>query len=264
MSADAARDVGCGALALHARGANDEMRVRIAAAEHFDDVANRRAVERRDDADLAGQRRKRALARRVEEPFGLQPPLQLIERELQRAEAVRLHALADDLIFALRLVHADAPAHDDVQAVFGLELQRAHVRLEHDRFDLRAGIFQREVQMAGVPEPAVGNFCLDPDLGVRIFQNVADVRGEVADGEDRSLAARARRALARVGLAAPVRRTGRSNSELMFQFFGRQADALNRCGLAGRLVCSNQDAVEARDCRMPFPSAPACLAGICR
>ena len=182
-----AGDVGRGALALHARGTNDEMRVRIAAAEHFDDVANRRAVERGDDADLAGQRRERALARGVEEPFGLEPALQLIERELQRAEPMRLHALAHDLVLAFRLVYADAPAHDDVQAVFWFELQRADVRLEHDRFDLGAGIFQREIEVAGVPEAAVGNFCLDPDLGVGVFQNAADVRGEVADSQDGSL-----------------------------------------------------------------------------
>ena len=74
---------------------------------------------------LRGSDGKRALARRVEQSLGLQPALQLIEGELQRAEPVRLHALADDLIFALRLVDAQASAHDDVQAVFGLELQRA-------------------------------------------------------------------------------------------------------------------------------------------
>ena len=64
----------------------------------------RRAVERGDDADLAGQGGKRALARRGEEPLGLQLPLQLLERELQRAEALRLEVLAHELIFALRLV----------------------------------------------------------------------------------------------------------------------------------------------------------------
>ena len=109
---DAAGDFGRGALSLHARGANDEMRVRIPSAEHFDDVANRRAVERRDDADFAGQGRERALARGVEQPLGLEPPLQLIEGELQCAEAMRLHALAHDLVFALGLVDADAAADD--------------------------------------------------------------------------------------------------------------------------------------------------------
>ena len=44
----------------------------------------------------------------VEQPFRLQLLLQLLERELQRAEAVRLHVLADDLVLALRLVDARA------------------------------------------------------------------------------------------------------------------------------------------------------------
>ena len=69
----------------------------------------------------AGSGRLRAASNR---PFRLQAPLELIERELQRAEAVRLHVLADELVLALRLVHAQAAARDDVQAVLGLELQR--------------------------------------------------------------------------------------------------------------------------------------------
>ena len=72
--------------------------------QHLDDVADRGAVERGHDADLARQRGQRPLARRVEQPFGLQPLLQLIERELQRAETLRLQVLADELILALRLV----------------------------------------------------------------------------------------------------------------------------------------------------------------
>ena len=48
---------------------------------------------------------------------------QLIERQLQRAEAARLQALADELILALRVVDGDASAGDDVQAVLGRELQ---------------------------------------------------------------------------------------------------------------------------------------------
>src|SRR5688572_21224920 len=164
------------------------MRVRVASSKDFDDVANGRAVERGHDADLAGQRRERALACRIEETLGLKPPLQLIEGKLQRAEAMRLHALAHDLILTFRLVYADAPAHDDMQTVFRFELQRADVRLEHDRFDLGARIFQREVEVAGVPEAAVGNFCFHPDFGVSIFQNAADVRRQVANGEDGSLA----------------------------------------------------------------------------
>ena len=114
------------------------LRVRRAAPQHLQDVAQRRAVERRDDPDAPRQRRQRTLPRRIEEPFGLQALLQLLERELQGAQAVRLHVLADDLVLALRLVHAQPAARDDVQAVLGLEPQVAHRRAEHDGLDLCA------------------------------------------------------------------------------------------------------------------------------
>src|SRR5690349_4038893 len=83
-----------------------------------------------------------------------------------------------------------------MQSVLRLELQRADVRLEHHRFYLRARILQREVEVAGVPETTVGNLCFDPDFGVRIFQNAADVRSEISDAEDGSCCA-CRRTLAR-------------------------------------------------------------------
>ena len=174
--AEAAGDLERRALALHPRRANDEMRVRIAAAEHLDDVANRRAVERCDDADLAGQRRQRPLARGVEQPFCLQPLLQLIEGELQRAEPVRLQVLADELILALRLVHRDASARHDAQAVGRLELQIAQRGPENDAANLRAGVLQGEVQMPGVPDPAVGELAFDPDFEELGFEQVANRR----------------------------------------------------------------------------------------
>src|SRR5581483_569939 len=103
--------------ALYARGADDQMRVRVAPAEHVDDVANRRAVKRGDDADLARQRRQRPLAVGIEEPFLLQPLLQLLEGDLQRADALRLEVLAFELIFASRLVDGDLAARDHVLAI---------------------------------------------------------------------------------------------------------------------------------------------------
>ena len=120
-----ARDVERRALALHARRPDDDVRVGVAAAQHLDDVAHGGAVERGDDADLARQRRQRALAPRVEQPLGRQPLLQLLEGELPRAEPFGLEVLADDLILALRVVDADAAARDDAQAVLRLEAQAA-------------------------------------------------------------------------------------------------------------------------------------------
>ena len=84
----------------------------------------------------AGSGRLRAASNR---PSCLQPLLQLFEGELQRAEALRLEVLADELILALGLVDRDAAARDDAQAVGRLELQVAQRRPEDDAADLRCG-----------------------------------------------------------------------------------------------------------------------------
>ena len=63
----------------------------------------------------AGSGRLRAASN---SPSRLQLLLQLLERQLQRAESLRLQVLADELILALGLVDAELAAGDDVQAVF--------------------------------------------------------------------------------------------------------------------------------------------------
>ena len=191
MARRAAGDLEGRAVALHPRRANDEMRVRVAAAEHVDDVANRRAVERRDDADLAGQRRQRPLARGVEQAFLLQPLLELIEGELQRAEPVRLHVLAHELILALRLVHRDASARHDAQAVGRLEFQIAQRGTEDDAPHLRAGVLQREVEMPGVPHPAVRELAFHPDFEEFGFEQIANPDRQLGDAEHPSASRRA-------------------------------------------------------------------------
>ena len=114
------------AFALHPRRPDDEVDVGMAAGEDLDDIAERRSGERRDDADLRRQRRQRPLARKIEEALGLELLLQLLERQLQRAETLRLKVVAEQLILALRLVDGQPPARHHAQSVFGLELQIAH------------------------------------------------------------------------------------------------------------------------------------------
>ena len=145
-------------------GPDDEVDIGMAAGEDLDDVAQRRAVERGHDADFRRQRRQRPLARRLEEALGLEFLLQLLERQLQRAESLRLQVVAEQLILALRLVDAEPAARDHAQPVFGLELQVAHGGAIHHRLDLRAAILEREVEVAGVPQPAVGDLSLDPQI----------------------------------------------------------------------------------------------------
>src|SRR5262249_32167478 len=144
------------------------------------------AVERGDDADLARERRQRALARGVEQSFVLQPLLQLVEGELQGAEPMRLEMLAHQLVLALRLVDPHAPPRDRPQAVRRLELEIAQRRAEDDRSDLRRAALQGEIEMSGVPDAAVGELAFDPDFTKRLLEQVAHLNGELGDGEDAS------------------------------------------------------------------------------
>ena len=83
-------------VALHPGGADDDPGGRMPPRQDAQDVAKRRPVERRDDADAPRQHRQRPLARGVEQSFGLQLALQLLERRLQRAEPLRLERVDDD------------------------------------------------------------------------------------------------------------------------------------------------------------------------
>src|SRR5207247_4207138 len=120
---DPASDVRGRAFPLNAGRSNDQVRVGVPALQYVDDVADCRAVQRRHDTDLAWKRGQWPLAAGVEQAFAVQPPLQLIEGELQRTEALRLHVLGDELVLAFRLVHRHAAARNDAQAILGLEFQ---------------------------------------------------------------------------------------------------------------------------------------------
>ena len=164
MARIAARDVHRRAVALHARGANDDVRVGIAAAKDLDDVANAAPSSDVTTPILRGSAGSGRLRRAIEQPFRAQPLLQLIERQLQRAEPLRLEVLADDLVFALRVVDADPAARHDVQPVLRLEAQRAQRRAEHHAFDLRAAVLQREIHVARCSRPCSSRARLRPRL----------------------------------------------------------------------------------------------------
>ena len=148
------------------------------------DVADRRALERGHDADGARQQRQRTLARRGEQPFGLEPALQLLEGELERAEPARLEVLTDDLHLAARLVDLELAAGDDVLAVGGLEAEQPQVAAEHHRLDLRGVVLEREVEMPRGGRPGVRDLALEPDLEELLLQAARDGRGQLADRVD--------------------------------------------------------------------------------
>ena len=72
-----------------------------AVGEAMQDVADHRAGGRGDDADDARQIGQRLLARRVEQAFGGEHLLALLEQRHERADAGGLELVDDDLIFGL-------------------------------------------------------------------------------------------------------------------------------------------------------------------
>ena len=125
----------------------------------------------------AGSGRLRASSNR---PSAASRLPQLLVGELQRAQAPRLHVLADQLVLAARIVDAEPAAGHDVDAVFGLEAQQPQRRSEHHALHLRVGVLQREIEMAGVPHPGPRQLALDPDLGEARLDEIAQRRSEFA------------------------------------------------------------------------------------
>ena len=145
------------------------------------------APRRRHNADASGQHGKRFFARLIEKSLGLQALLQLLESELQRAHSRRLDVLDVNLIFAARFVHADRPAHDQLQAVLGPEFQAHGLRAETHAANLRLGVLQREIEMSGLRRAVVRDFALDPKIRELRGKHAADSRGQFRDAPDFSL-----------------------------------------------------------------------------
>ncbi len=129
-----------------------------------------------------GSGRLRAASNR---PSRLEPAFQLLEGRLQRAEAVRLERIADELILALDVVQAQPAAHDDAHAVLGPESQHPRGHAEHHGANLRAVVLQREVDVAGAPLPAVRDLALDEHAAERLLDDLLDGGRQLADRQRR-------------------------------------------------------------------------------
>ena len=117
-------------------------------------------------------------------PSWKQPLLQLLEGDLQRADALWIDRFGDQLVVAARLVDAQAPARDHLHARLRRERQLPHGRPKHDRAQLAFGVFEREVGVAALHQAQVGDLALDPHQGVGILQKLLDFLGDLADRED--------------------------------------------------------------------------------
>src|SRR5439155_18816804 len=80
--------------------------------------------------------------------------------------------------------HRHAAARNDAETVGGFELQIAKRRPKDDATNLRRRILQREVEMPGVPDPAVRELAFDPDFEELSFQKVPHAHRQLGDAQD--------------------------------------------------------------------------------
>ena len=74
----------------------------------------------------------------VEEALGLEPPLELLEGELERAQALGLEQLDHQLVLPARGVHVEAAEGQHLHAVLGLEAHAAAAPAEEHAAELGA------------------------------------------------------------------------------------------------------------------------------
>ncbi len=119
-----------------------------AAAQRGDHVVQRGSPRRSHHANAARQRRQAALARRIEEAFGLQLRLQPQELLEQCALACTLHAFDDQLQITALLVDTQPAPQLDQLAIARRKVHELGRAPEHSAADLPAGVLDAEVAMA--------------------------------------------------------------------------------------------------------------------
>ena len=187
--ADALGHLGGGAVALDAGRRQHDVDLAEALADDPQHVADGGAAGRGHDADLAREPRQRALAARVEEALGRQPLLELLEGQLQGAEATRLQQLDHQLVLAALRVDLDGAERHHVQAVGRLEADAPHAVAKEHRAQLRRLVLEREVRVARAVHLEVGDLALDPHRREPLLHHRAELRRQRRHAEHTTLGA---------------------------------------------------------------------------
>ena len=155
-----------------------------------DDVANDGAGRRGHDTNDARHEGQGPLARRLEQAFGGELALALLEQRHQRPGAGRLQIVDDDLVFRGTGIGGETAAGDHLHALLGPEAKLRHCRAPDHGLDARAVVLQREIGMAGRMRPAIaGNLAAHPDVAELVFDGALQGAGDFRDGVFGSIAA---------------------------------------------------------------------------
>ncbi len=148
------------------------------------DVAERGASRRRDDADPAWHARQRALAFDGEQPLGSQLHLEQLETLAQSAFASLFHEIRDELVVAALLVQAHATPHQHARAVPRREPRHEIALAEHGAAELGGFVLEREIPVARGGARQVRDLALQPQRRQAALQQRASLAVEARGGID--------------------------------------------------------------------------------
>src|SRR5947208_2374120 len=107
------------------------MNVGKSAEQNVHDVPQPRAIARGDNADGARQKRNRTFARALEQSFGREPLLELLECDLKRSNPARLDFICDYLERTPRLEYIRTPMNHQRHPVPNLKAQALIIAAKH-------------------------------------------------------------------------------------------------------------------------------------
>ncbi len=183
----AAADLFHRSFALHQRRKKPDVQTRESPRQDMNHVRDGGAARRCDDADAPREARQRTFALDGEQPFHRELLLELLEGKLQRAEALRLDQIDQQLIFASRFVNIDSSAGKYGQPILRLELPVAVRGAESDALHLRFALLEREVVVAALRQLQSGDLARNPDVLKFGIEHEADSGVQLADAEDAPL-----------------------------------------------------------------------------
>ena len=129
------------------------------------------------------QERQQLLARRIEQAFGGELLLALLEQRHERAEPGGLERLDHDLVFRLARIGGEPAGDDDLEPFLGLDAHARRSALPDHRLDLGALVLEREIAVAGGVRPAIaGDFAAHAHVAEGVLDGLPQRRRQLGDG----------------------------------------------------------------------------------
>ena len=178
------------AIALYAHRPHDHV-ARKAVGEPMQNIADHGTRRRGHDADPLRQEREQLLARGLEQAFGGEFFLALLDKRHQRPDARRRERLDDDLVCRLAGISRQPAGDENFEPFLGLDAHARQRAPPDHRVDLGAFVLEREIAVAGGVRPAkAGNLAAHAHVAKGVLDGLFQRRRELGDGPFRDVEAR--------------------------------------------------------------------------